>query len=33
MVEKAMEDFEVAEDSDSNNLTDRIKKEYMLLGL
>jgi tetratricopeptide (TPR) repeat protein len=33
MVEKAMEDFEVAEESDSNNLTDRIKKEYMLLGL
>ena len=33
MVQKALEDFEVAEESDSNNLTDRVKKEYMLLGL
>ena len=33
MVERALEDFEVAEESESNNLTDRVKKEYMLLGL
>jgi tetratricopeptide (TPR) repeat protein len=33
MVERALEDFEIAEESDSNNLTDRVKKEYMKLGL
>ncbi len=32
MVERALDDFEMASDSDSGNLTDRIKKEYMLLG-
>jgi tetratricopeptide (TPR) repeat protein len=33
MVEKALQDFEMAEDTESMNLSDRIKKEYMLLGM
>ena len=32
MAESALDDFDMASDTDSGFLTDRIKKEYMLLG-